>query len=111
MRDSKKRETKVITKGETVIGELLAKMIMLCPMAVYPHGRMDPLMRRLLYGTHTNGPLVFGKTRPNAEEMYRRLVTAPYPSGILVMTDIKLGDKTIRGRYIIWGIIYSTNTG
>ena len=51
------------------------------------------MTRRCLYDTHPNKPLVFGKIRPNAEEIYHRLVTAPYPGGILVMADINWKKK------------------
>ena len=84
-------------------------MILLCPMAIDPHGQMGPLTRRFLYSLHPNKPLIFGDTRPNTAEMYRRLVIAPYLSGILVMADINWKKRQLE-RNMFYGVTYTTPT-
>ena len=81
-------------EGDLAMGELVQALIMLYPMAIDPHGRFGPRLMRFFFGTMPVNKMTFDCTRtdaadrPNATEMYRRLITAPCPSGIFITASI-----------------------
>ena len=97
-------------EGDQAISELIQKFIMLYPMAIDAHGRLGPLFLQFLFGTMPVNKMAFDCTRadaagrPNATEIYRRLITAPCPSGIFITATINWKknqtDAFFEGSYI-----------
>ena len=69
--------------GETVIGELLAKEVLLYPLAIDPHGRRGPVFRYLVDGEAVETPLNFTAAKPNAAAMYKLVTSARAPNGLV----------------------------
>ena len=55
-------QTKLTTRGERVMEELVTKNVVLIPFAIDPLGRLGPLARQFLYGDRPNSPLTFPNT-------------------------------------------------
>ena len=69
--------------GETVIGQLLAKEVLLYPLAIDPHGRRGPVFRYLVDGEVVEAPLSFTAAKPNAAAMYALVTSARAPNGLV----------------------------
>ena len=57
-------------------------------MAIDPHGRFRPRLMCFLFGTMPQHPMAFDYNQANAAEMYRHLVTAHCPSGVIITATI-----------------------
>ncbi len=79
--------TSIITRGDTLIGDLLHWNMLLMPFAIDPLGRFGPLLQHFLFGHHPAPLLWFPPSRPNATQMYRKLLQYPSPKGILLLTN------------------------
>jgi hypothetical protein len=66
--------TSIITYGDTLIGELLHRNMLLIPFAIDPLGRIGPLLQNFLFGHHPAPQLRFPPSRPNATQMYPKLL-------------------------------------
>ena len=92
------RKTDTVTNAkqeeDQAISELLQKLTMLYPMAIDPHVRFGPLLMQFLFSSMAINKMTFecnradAAGRPNATEMYRRLITASCPSGIFIIVTI-----------------------
>ena len=54
-----------------VIGNMLAKDVLLYPLVIYPHGRRVPVFRYLVDGEAVAEPLAFTAAKPIVEAMYK----------------------------------------
>ena len=79
--------TGIITVGDTIIGELLTRNMVLIPLAIDPHGRFGPLLQTFLFDTEPATPISFTTNKPNATSMYSKITTFPSPKGILKLAD------------------------
>jgi len=79
--------TSTITHGDTVIGHLLNGNMLLIPFAIDPLGRFGPLLQNFLFGQHAAPQLRFPPSRPNATQMYTKLLQYPSPKGILLLVN------------------------
>ena len=77
--------TAIITRSDTLIGDLLHRNMLLIPFAIDPLGRFGPLL--LLFGHHSAPQLWFPPSRPNATQMYTKLLQYPSPKGILLLAN------------------------
>ena len=66
--------TSIITHGDTLIGDLLHRNMLLIPFAIDPLGRFGPLLQNFLFGHHPAPQLRFPPSRPNATQMYPKLL-------------------------------------
>ena len=71
--------TSIITHGDTLIGDLLHRNMLLIPFAIDPLGRFGPLLQNFLFGHHPVPQLRFPPSRPNASQMYTKLLQYPSP--------------------------------
>jgi hypothetical protein len=60
------------TTGDTVIGDLLDRNMILIPIAIDPFGRSGPILQTFLYDTQPTNPITFTPTKPNATSMYHK---------------------------------------
>jgi hypothetical protein len=79
--------TSTITHGDTVIGNLLNRNMLLIPFTIDPLGRFGPLLQNILFGQHAAPQLRFPPSRPNATQMYTKLLQYPSPKGILLLAN------------------------
>ena len=79
--------TSTITRGDTLIGDLLHRNMLLIPFAIDPLGRFGPLLQNFLFGQHSAPQLRFPPSRPNATQMYNKLLQYPSPKGILLLAN------------------------
>ena len=79
--------TSTITSGDKVIGDLIARQMLLLPIAINPLGRFGPLLTHFLFGSHNPPPISFPVSKPNATLMYSKLLQYPSPKGILRLAD------------------------
>ncbi len=79
--------TSIITRGGTLIGDLLHRNMLLIPFAIDPLGRFGPLLQHFLFGHHSALLLWFPPSRPNATQMYTKLLQYPSLKGILLLTN------------------------
>jgi hypothetical protein len=79
--------TGTTTTGDTVIGDLLDRNMILIPIAIDPFGRFGPILQTFLYDTQPTNPITFTFTKPNAITMYHKITHFPSPKGILKLTD------------------------
>ena len=103
-------DTNITVRGENVLGELIAKMIMLVPFVIDPHERRGHLMQRFILETSLKEGQIVCKDRPDAEVTNQRLLTVPCPSGISFIAGIKWKKRQTEGG-VLWGNIHSANTG
>jgi hypothetical protein len=75
--------TGTTTTGDTVIGDLLERNMILIPIAIDPFGRFGPILQTFLYDTQPTNPITFTPTKPNATSMYHKITRFPSPKGIL----------------------------
>lgn len=99
--------TGTITIGDTVIGDLHNRNMVLIPMAIDPHGRFGPLLQTFLFDGDPTTPLSFTPSKPNATLMYSRITTFPSPKGILKIADHNWSLNKTRAFY---GHSYSAPT-
>jgi hypothetical protein len=71
--------TSIITQGDTLIGDLLNRSMLLIPFVIDPLGRFGPLLQNFLFGHHPAPLLWFPPSRPNATQMYSKLLNIPVP--------------------------------
>jgi hypothetical protein len=71
--------TSIITRGDTLIGDLLHRNMLLILFAMDPLGRFGPLLHNFLFGHHPAPQLWFPPSRPNATQMYTKLLQYPSP--------------------------------
>jgi hypothetical protein len=79
--------TSTISRGDTLIGDLLHQNMLLIPCAIDPLGRFGPLLQNFLFGQHSAPQLRFPPSRPNATQMYNKLLQYPSPQGILLLAN------------------------
>jgi hypothetical protein len=79
--------TGTTTTGDTVIGDLLDRNMILIPVAIDPFGQFGPILQTFLYDTQPTNPITFTPTKPNATSMYHQITHFPSPKGILKLTD------------------------
>ncbi len=79
--------TLVTTKGDSLIGDLLHRNMLLIPFAIDPLGRFGPLLQNLLFGHHPAPLLQYPPSKPNATQMYTKLLQYPSPKGILLLAN------------------------
>ena len=79
--------TSTITHSDTVIGDLLNRNMLLIPFAIDPLGRFGPLLQNFLFGQHAAPQLQFPPSRPNATQMYTKLLQYSSPKGILLLAN------------------------
>lgn len=88
--------------GESILGELLDKRIILLALAIDPHGRWGPITERFLFGVTPDQPLTFRNSqhpKPNAQSMYDLAVGAKCPHGIVNAADAAWRDDRTRQFY------------
>jgi hypothetical protein len=71
--------TSIITHGDILIGDLLHRNMLLILFAIDPLGRFGPLLQNFLVGHHPAPQLRFPPSRPNASQMYTKLLQYPSP--------------------------------
>jgi len=76
-----------ITRGDTLIGDLLHRNMLLIAFAIDPLGRFGPLLQNFLFGQHSAPQLWFPPSRPNATQMYNKFLQYPSPKGILLLAN------------------------
>ena len=103
--------------GDSVIGELYDKNMVLIPFTVDPHGRFGPMLQAFLTTTtHTphkpwcTAPHNNKRHRPNANLMYSRASTPPCPLGILTSADINWKASASPTRRTFFGYSYTAPT-
>ncbi len=79
--------TSIITWDDTLIGDLLHRNMLLIPFAIDPLGRFGPLLQHFLFGHHPAPLLRFPPSRPNATQMYTKLLQYSSPKGILRLAN------------------------
>jgi hypothetical protein len=79
--------TSIITRGDTLISNLLNRNMLLIPFAIDPLGRFGPLLQKFLFGHHPAPLPWFPPSRPNANQMYTQLLQYPSPKGILLLAN------------------------
>ena len=79
--------TSIITRGDTLIGDLLHWNMLLIPFVINPLGRVGSLLQHFLFGHHPAPLLWFPPSRPNATQMYTKLLQYPSPKGILLLAN------------------------
>jgi hypothetical protein len=79
--------TSVTIKGDSLIGNLLHRNMLLIPFAIDPLGRFGPLLQNFLFGHHPAPLLRFPPLKPNATQMYTKLLQYPSPKGILLLAN------------------------
>ena len=79
--------TPIITHGNTLIGDLLHGNMLLIPFVIDPLGRFGPLLQNFLFRHHPAPQLRFPPSRPNATQMYTKLLQYPIPKGILLLAN------------------------
>jgi hypothetical protein len=107
-RDNKTDQTTgTMTIGDTVIGDLHTRNMLLIPLALDPHGRFGPLLQTFLFDTNPTTPISFAPTKPNATLMYSKITTFPSPKGILKIAD---HNWTLTKNCAFYGHSYSAPT-
>ena len=91
--------TSVMSSGDTVISERVARQMILLPFAIDPHGRFGPLLDHFFFGSHRPPPLSFPTSKPNASLMYSKLLHYPSPKGILRLADHNWSTSPTRQFY------------
>jgi hypothetical protein len=76
-----------ITRGDTLIGDLLNRNMLLILFAIDPLGRFGPLLQNFLFGYHPSPLLWFPPSRPNATQIYTKLLQYPSPKGNLLLAN------------------------
>ena len=61
--------TSIITQGDTLIGNLLNRNMLLIPFAIDHLGRFGPLLQNSLFGHHPAPQFWFPRSRPNATQI------------------------------------------
>jgi hypothetical protein len=79
--------TYIITRGNTKIGDLLHQIMLLNPFAIDPLGSFSPLLQHFLLGHHPAPLIRFPPSRPNATQMYTKLLQYPSPKGIFLLAN------------------------
>jgi hypothetical protein len=79
--------TSIITRGNTLIGNLLHQNMLLIPFAIDPLGRSRPLLQNFLFSHHPAPQLWFPPSRPNATQMYTKLLQYRSPKGIVLLAN------------------------
>ena len=79
--------TSIITHGNTLIGNLLNRNMLLIPFAIYPLGRFGPLLQNFFFGHHPAPQLRFPPSRLNATQTYTKLLQYPSPKDILLLAN------------------------
>jgi hypothetical protein len=87
-RDNKTNSTTgTTTNGNSVIGDLLDRNMVLIPLANDPFGHFGPILQTFLFDTQPTTPITFTPTKPNATLMYSKITHFPSPKGILKIAD------------------------
>ena len=73
--------TAMMTNGDTLIGDLLRRDMILHPFAIDPLGRFGPILEHFLFGSHDPPPISFPASKPNVTRMYSKLFQYPSPKG------------------------------
>ncbi len=101
---TKKTSTGISIIGDKVIGNILAKNMILIPLAIDPFGRFGPLFQHFLFNTPPTTPITFTNAKPNTTLMYSKIMQFPSPKGVLTLADHNW--KTTRTRQF-YGHSYS----
>jgi hypothetical protein len=75
--------TSIITRGDTLIGNLLHRSMLLIPLGC----SVGPLLQNFLFGHHPAPQLRFPPSRPNVTQMDTPLLQYPSPKGILLLAN------------------------
>ncbi len=87
-RDNKTNPTTgTITVGDTIIGNLLTRNMVLIPLAINPHRRFGPLLQTFLFDTEPAKQISFTTNKPNTTSMYSKIKTFMSLKGILKLAD------------------------
>ncbi len=79
--------TGTTTTGDTFIGDLLDRNMILIPIAIDPFGRFGPILQTFLYDTQPTNPITFTPTKPNTTTMYHKITHFPSPKDTLKLAD------------------------
>jgi hypothetical protein len=79
--------TSITTKGDSILGDLLQRNMLLIPFAIDPLGHFGPLLQNFLFGHHPAPILHFPASKPNGSQMYSKLLQYPSPKGVLLLAD------------------------
>ncbi len=85
--NKKKTSTGISTIGDKVIGNILAKNMILIPLAIDPFGRFGPLLQHFLFNTLPTTPITFTNAKPKATLMYSKIMRFPSPKGVLTLAN------------------------
>jgi hypothetical protein len=77
------KSTLITTIGDTTIGNIIDRNMLLFPFAIDPLGRFGPILQHFLFDIPPTTPLQFSPSKPNATKMYNRFMHFPSPKGIL----------------------------
>ena len=105
--EQKKTNTGTSTIGDRVIGDILAKNMILIPLAINPFRRFGPLLQHFLFDTPPTTPITFTNAKPNATLMYSKIMQFPSPKGVLTLADHNWKTTSTRQFY---GHSYSAPT-
>ncbi len=83
----KKTTTGTSAIGDRVIGDILAKNMILIPLAIDPFGQFRPILQHSLFNTPPTNPITFTNTKPNATLMYSNIMQFPSPKGVLTLAN------------------------
>jgi hypothetical protein len=81
----KKSTTGTSTIDDRVIGDILAKNMILIPLVIDPFGRFGPILQHFLFNTPPTNPITFTNTKPKATLMYSKIMQFPSPKGVLTL--------------------------
>ena len=103
--------------GDSVIGEIYHKNMVLIPFTVDPHGRFGPMLQAFLTSTNHSphkpwctSPHNSKRHRPYANLMYSRASTSPCPLGILTSADRNWKASASPSRRTFFGNSYTAPT-
>jgi hypothetical protein len=76
-----------LTATNSSIGNLLHWNMLPILYAIDPLGRFGPLLQNFLFSQHPAPQLPFPPSRPNATQIYTKLLQYPSPKGILLLAN------------------------
>jgi hypothetical protein len=79
--------TDTTTTGDTVIGDLLDRNMILIPIAIDPFGCLVPILQTFLFETQPTNPITFTPIKSNTTLMYQKNTHFQIPKGILKLAD------------------------
>jgi hypothetical protein len=95
--------------GEQINHDMLQTNRVLIPVAISPYGRWGPMFHKFLFGTMSDEPIKFFKTRPKAQQMYDRATSYPSPIGIVPLATSNWKAEKARTQHF-YGHSYTAPT-